>query len=133
MLPGLYTACDAFVLPSRGEAWGLPYIEAMACGLPAIGARWGGNLAFMNDDNSYPIEIEGLEDVPPHIDTPVLIGHKWAKPSVEHLRRQMRYVFEHRQEAQGTGGKAREDVCQHWTIEHAAAVAQKELLKYCDS
>ena len=99
MLPGLYTASNAFVLPSRGEAWGLPYIEAMACGLPTIGTKWGGNLEYMKDENSYLIESEGLEDVPPHIDTPVLIGHQWTKPSVDHLRQLMRHVFEHRQEA----------------------------------
>ena len=29
-LPGLYKAADAFVLPSRGEGWGRPHVEAMA-------------------------------------------------------------------------------------------------------
>ncbi|MDI6631666.1 MAG: glycosyltransferase, partial [Thermoanaerobacteraceae bacterium] len=109
-MPRLYTACDAFVLPSRGEAWGRPYLEAMACGLPTIGTRWSGNLEFMNDANSYLIEIEGLEDVPEDVDIPVFRGHRWAKPSVEHLRQLMRYVFEHREEARLKGRKAREDV-----------------------
>ena len=38
-MPALYAAADAFVLPSRGEGWGLPYMEAMAAGLPVIGTR----------------------------------------------------------------------------------------------
>jgi glycosyltransferase involved in cell wall biosynthesis len=130
MLPGLYTACDAFVLPSRGEAWGLPYIEAMACGLPTLGTRWGGNLEYMNDENSYLIDSEGLEDVPGHIDTPVLIGYQWARPSAEHLRRLMRHVFEHPQEAKAKGQKARADICQQRTWEQAAAIARTELVKY---
>src|SRR5207302_651774 len=33
-MPALYAACDAFVLPSRGEGWGIPYMEAMASALP---------------------------------------------------------------------------------------------------
>lgn len=33
-LRGLYAAADAFVLPSRGEGWGRPHVEAMAMGLP---------------------------------------------------------------------------------------------------
>jgi len=39
-MPSLYKAADAFVLPSRGEGWGIPYMEAMAMGLPTIGTNW---------------------------------------------------------------------------------------------
>ncbi|MBN8834501.1 MAG: glycosyltransferase family 4 protein [Sphingobacteriales bacterium] len=37
-MPGLYSACDIFVLPSKGpgETWGLSVNEAMACGRPVI-------------------------------------------------------------------------------------------------
>ncbi|HWC61474.1 MAG TPA: glycosyltransferase, partial [Verrucomicrobiae bacterium] len=35
-LPGLYRACDCLVLPYRGEGYGLPVVEAMACGLPVM-------------------------------------------------------------------------------------------------
>src|SRR5204863_1079177 len=35
-MPGLYTACDALVHPYRGEGFGLPVLEAMACGLPVL-------------------------------------------------------------------------------------------------
>ena len=35
-LPGVYSACTAFVLPSHDEGFGLPAVEAMACGAPVI-------------------------------------------------------------------------------------------------
>ena len=41
-LPSLYLAVDAFVLPSRGEGWGRPVMEAMAMGLPSIATNWSG-------------------------------------------------------------------------------------------
>jgi glycosyltransferase involved in cell wall biosynthesis len=39
-MPSLYKGADAFVLPSRGEGWGIPYMEAMAMALPTIGTKW---------------------------------------------------------------------------------------------
>ncbi len=35
-LPALYAGCDAFVMPSLDEGFGLPAAEAMACGAPVI-------------------------------------------------------------------------------------------------
>lgn len=37
-LVGLYNACELYVFPSRCEGFGLPALEAMACGAPVIGA-----------------------------------------------------------------------------------------------
>lgn len=98
-LRSLYASCDAFVLPTRGEGWGRPFMEAMAMGLPTIGTRWGGSADFMNDDNAWMIEIDGLEDVDSRMDFSFYRGHQWASPSIKSLRDQLRTVFEHRAEA----------------------------------
>ena len=52
-MPGIYTAADAFILISRGEGFGLPFLEASSCGLPVIGSYCSGQTDFLNDDNSY--------------------------------------------------------------------------------
>lgn len=51
-IASLYTACNAFVLMTASEGWGMPYLEALACGIPVIAPRHGGQLAFLNDDNA---------------------------------------------------------------------------------
>jgi glycosyltransferase involved in cell wall biosynthesis len=47
-LADLYRGADAFALATHGEGWGLPLLEAMACGLPTIATDWGGQLDFMS-------------------------------------------------------------------------------------
>jgi len=40
--PALYNLADVYVMPSRGEGFGFVLLEAMACGVPAIGSRHDG-------------------------------------------------------------------------------------------
>jgi glycosyltransferase involved in cell wall biosynthesis len=119
VLISLYNACDCFVLPSRGEGWSLPMCEAMSMSLPTIGTRWSGNLEFMNDDNSYLINIEGHATEPRcNWITGQYIGRKFAVPNKTHLRQLMRHVYEHQEEALQKGKRAREHIAKNfdWSV-----------------
>jgi GT2 family glycosyltransferase len=56
----LYRSADCFVLPSRGEGWGMPVLEAMACGLPTIATNWSGPADFLHEGIGYPLEVKSL-------------------------------------------------------------------------
>ena len=114
----LYRSADCFVSATRGEGWGMPILEAMACGLPVIATNWSAQCDFMRKDNAYPIEVEKL--IPAEAKCPYYRGSEWAHPSYEHLRKQMRYVFEHRDEARATGLRAASEVHARWTWGHSA-------------
>ena len=51
-MASLYTSCDAFALMTASEGWGMPFLEAIACGMPVIAPRFGGQLDFLNDQNA---------------------------------------------------------------------------------
>ncbi|MCU0661458.1 MAG: glycosyltransferase [Myxococcota bacterium] len=128
-MPRLYKTGDVFVLPTRGEGWGMPLCESMLMEIPVIATRWGGNLEFMNDDNSYLIDVTRLDNVPDEQirDNPSYAGHKWAEPSLAHTKKLMRHVFENRKEAAEKGRRGRRHIIDNFTRTHAALAIAKRL------
>lgn len=92
-MAALYRSVDAFVLASRGEGWGRPFMEAMASGVPTIGTRGSGNEDFMNDGNSFLVSTT-LVDVPDAAADEIRVyrGHQWLEPDVDELRSILRRV-----------------------------------------
>jgi len=94
-LAPLYRACNAYVSCSAGEGWGETLSEAMACGLPTIGSRCGGNLEFMNDDNSFLVECEDWQMVGENVLFNIIKPwFQYQPPKIDEMRKAMRLVYE---------------------------------------
>jgi glycosyltransferase involved in cell wall biosynthesis len=123
-LATLYRSADCYVSTTRGEGWGLPLLEAMACGLPAIATNWGGHTAILDPADSYPLRIRGT--TPAVALCPYYTGFSWADPDPDHLAELLRYVYAHRDEARARGLRAAERV--HKTLtwaDTARAIRQR--------
>ncbi|MEW6328838.1 MAG: glycosyltransferase family 4 protein [Candidatus Micrarchaeota archaeon] len=58
LMPHVYSACDVFVLPSLAEGMSRSVMEAMACGLPVVATRVGGNPELVQKDTGILVEPE---------------------------------------------------------------------------
>lgn len=125
-LPSLYSMANAFVLPTRGEGWGRPFMESMSCGVPVIATNWSAHTAFMNAENSYLVDVDGLVSAD-HSEIAAYIGQRWAAPSVQHLTTQLRRVHTDRAEARAIGERARKDMVNEWPWSRAATAIQARL------
>lgn len=52
----LYQACDVVYSLPHAECFWLPGLEGAACGKPSIVSRYGGQLDYLNNDNSYLVD-----------------------------------------------------------------------------
>jgi len=122
-LPGLYTACNCLVMPYRGEGFGLPALEAMACGLPLIVTAGGSTDDFVRDEYAWRIpavkkvfgrEVSGMK----------LAGDGWLlEPDLAALGELMRHAFANSGEARERGRLASQHARQYWSWQNFAAIA----------
>lgn len=127
-LPGLYRAANAYVSPTRGEGWGRPFMEAMLMALPVIATRWSGHLEFMDDDTAFLIDCAVVPvEEPACREVPYFRGHRWAQPSISHLRGLMRQVVTDPELGQTKGLAARARILGDFTRHHVAGRVAERL------
>lgn len=84
----LYKRCNAYVGPSRGEGFGLPFAEAMLFDLPVIITGYGGQTDFAHNDNAWLIDYS-FAYAETHIG---LNDSVWVEPDAEHLATLMKEI-----------------------------------------
>ncbi len=105
----LYAQADAFVLPSRGEGWGRPYMEALLAGLPSIVTDWGGAPQFARPGRCLLVNCSLTACSGNSVASwPYYAGQRWAEPDPGDLRRALRMVRSGWRPAAGSATVARE-------------------------
>lgn len=101
----LIDACDTYLSLHRSEGFGLTLAEAMALGKPVVATAYSGNVDFFDLNRGLPVRYDLVEltaDAGPYPK-----GARWADPHPEHAARQLRRLYEHREEGAAIGERAR--------------------------
>ena len=132
-MPKIYKACDAFVLPSRGEGFSLTVCEASLCGIPVITTNYSGQTMFLNNQNSFPVDIDNLEKLPKgkmHV-------HYWdgelfpslnSDDFIVRLGKTMRNVYENYEEAKSKNNILKNELKSGYSITFMSEKIKQRLL-----
>lgn len=117
---------DCFVFPSRGEGFGLPPLEALACGTTAIIPNGSGMSEYFNNDYFIEVEIERLRPaIYEHFDINV-VG-EMIEPSKKDLRKKLRWAYENREKCWEMGKKGAMWVRDNYAIRNTGVRFASEL------
>jgi len=109
------------VLPSKGEGFGLPLVEASAMTIPPIATKWGGMAdgQVVDGETGYLINVRKMEPVTALITS----TGRWAMIDEEELTDRMALLYANPDLCDEMGLKAREHMLKNWTWERAARMA----------
>jgi glycosyltransferase involved in cell wall biosynthesis len=123
----LYRSCDALAFPYRSEGFGLPMLEALACGLPVIATAGGAADAFLDDDVAYRVPARRVP-ISGVVRGEQLAGEGWwLEPDIDALAATMRHVATHAGEARAKAQRGSVRARRDWTWTRAAEIAAARL------
>ncbi|MFF2448917.1 glycosyltransferase [Neobacillus sp. NPDC058068] len=127
-LAGLYKACDCLVHPYRGEGFGLPIAEAMACGIPAIVPDKGSCQDFCNAETAFFVpskEVLLSEKKVSDLDT---VDYPWwLSIDQNDLQQTIRFAYENPTLVKKKGQEASRQILSSFTWKKSALAVSERI------
>ncbi len=119
---------DCFVFPSRGEGFGLPPLEALACGTTSIIPNGSGMSEYFDERYFIGLEIEKLRPAI-YENFDIRVVGEMIEPSKKDLRKKMRWAYENREKCWEMGAKGAIWVKREYPIKKTGIKLAGELRK----
>jgi glycosyltransferase involved in cell wall biosynthesis len=124
-LQEIYHSSHCFLLPTRGEGFGLTLAEAASTGLPCVYTPWGGTADFMSKKIGYPLKFTfaPVKTIAWKKGTgEKYISHttRGASADINHLFRRMLQIYSDYDTALEKGKKASKHIRQGFTWDISA-------------
>ena len=105
--------CDkslvGLISATRGEGYGLPMIEAAACGLPVMATNWSGHKTFLQEGSWIPLRYNLTQIPQEKVDGRIFMQNSlWADVQETHFKQQLGELFKKRVFYKQQSLKARE-------------------------
>lgn len=111
----LYRMAAALVQPYRGEGFGLPVLEAMACGTPVIVTGGGSTDDFVDESVGFQLPAKRVSLGRALNEVALADEGWWLEADRDSLVAAYRRVYEHREEARAKGRAAAGRAHAGWT------------------
>lgn len=121
----LINSTDCFVSLHRSEGFGLVMAEAMYLGKPVIGTNWSGNIDFMNNMNSCPVNFKLVrvgQDFGPYKSYQF-----WANPDIEHAAYYMKLLASDAEYYNNVASRGQETILSDFSPEHVGNLVSDRL------
>ena len=111
-MPRFMNSFDCLVSPHRGEGYGLTLSQMASLGKPVLSTNYSGSLDFLNEGNSFLIDINGFE---PICEEMVMInpnyeGIDWVIVDKTSLCDKLEYIYDNQEEAKRRGSVAEKEI-----------------------
>jgi len=121
-LVNVYKRAHCFVMPSRGEGFGLTAIEAMRTGLPCIATDYSGMRDFFDADVGYPVSYDMAKGTVMFPGTKMKHDTEVAMPKVEEIAEKMIWIRQNYAEALKKGWEAHKRIASQFTWPRSAKI-----------